>query len=73
VKKLATAELSADELQAKVKSLKEELFQLRFKFATGQLEKPAQMKTVRKDIARCLNALAALAKKAGAASGPAGA
>jgi hypothetical protein len=31
------------------------------------------MKTVRKDIARCLNALAALAKKAGAASGPAGA
>lgn len=71
MKKLVTSELTADELQAKVKALKEELFQMRFKFATGQLENHAQMKTVRKDIARCLNALAALAKKA--ASAPAGA
>lgn len=73
MKKLVTSELTADELQAKVKTLKEELFQLRFKFATGQLENHAQMKTIRKDIARCLNALAALAKKATATPGTAGA
>lgn len=45
-------ELSTEELNKKVVELKEELFNLRFQMATGQLEKPMQLKQVRKDIAR---------------------
>ncbi len=45
-------ELSAEELNKKVVELKEELFNLRFQMATGQLENPMQLKQVRKDIAR---------------------
>ena len=33
-------------------SLKEELFNLRFQQATGQLENPARMKDIKKTIAR---------------------
>ena len=45
-------ELSTEELKKKVVELKEELFNLRFQMATGQLENPMQLKQVRKDIAR---------------------
>lgn len=45
-------DLSLDELNNKVLDLKEELFNLRFQMATGQLENPMQLKQVRKDIAR---------------------
>lgn len=45
-------DLSMDELNKKVLDLKEELFNLRFQMATGQLENPMQLKQVRKDIAR---------------------
>ena len=45
-------ELSTEELKKKVVDLKEELFNLRFQMATGQLENPMQLKQVRKDIAR---------------------
>ena len=41
-----------DELQAKLVSLKEELFNLSFRHATGQLENPCVLKQVKKDIAR---------------------
>ena len=44
-------ELSTEE-NKKVVELKEELFNLRFQMATGQLENPMQLKQVRKDIAR---------------------
>jgi large subunit ribosomal protein L29 len=44
--------LSIDELKLKEKSLAEELFNLRFRFATGQLDSTAAMKNTRKDIAR---------------------
>ena len=47
----ALRELSDKELQEKVIALKE-LFNLRFQAATGQLENPMQIKTVRKDIAK---------------------
>ena len=40
------------ELEEQVVSLKEELFNLRFQQATGQLENPAKMRNVRRDIAR---------------------
>ncbi len=45
-------ELSTEELNKKVIDLKEELFNLRFQMATGQLENPMQLKQVKKDIAR---------------------
>lgn len=45
-------EMSQDELVAQLKSLKEQLFRLRFQLATAQLENPMRIRQVRKDIAR---------------------
>jgi large subunit ribosomal protein L29 len=45
-------ELTTAEIESKVKSLKEELFNLRFQLATGQLENTARIREVRKSIAR---------------------
>ena len=45
-------DLTAAELVAKEKSYKEELFNLRFQLATGQLENTARLAQVRKNIAR---------------------
>ena len=45
-------ELTVDELNAKLKELSEELFNLRFRHAIGQLENPMSLKTCKKDIAR---------------------
>ena len=45
-------EMSAGELNQKVASLKEELFNLRFQHATGQLENPMRIREVKKSIAR---------------------
>ncbi|GAA2081219.1 50S ribosomal protein L29 [Aeromicrobium tamlense] len=45
-------DLNADDLAAKLKEAKEELFNLRFQNATGQLDNTARLRTVRKDIAR---------------------
>lgn len=45
-------ELSAEELNQKLASLKDELFNLRFQHATGQLENPTRIKDVKKSIAR---------------------
>lgn len=44
--------LSTAELQKKVADLKVELFNLRFRAATGQLENPSTIKDVKKDMAR---------------------
>ncbi|MFJ9501755.1 50S ribosomal protein L29 [Brevibacillus centrosporus] len=44
--------LTTAELEQNVSSLKEELFNLRFQLATGQLETTSRIKQVRKDIAR---------------------
>ena len=45
-------ELSAEELNQKLASLKEELFNLRCQHATGQLDNPMRIKDVKKTIAR---------------------
>ncbi|MBM3299400.1 MAG: 50S ribosomal protein L29 [Deltaproteobacteria bacterium] len=45
-------DLSAEELVAKEKEFREEEFKLRFKHATGQLEKTDRLKKLRRDIAR---------------------
>lgn len=45
-------ELSNDELVARLKESKEELFNLRFQMATGQLDNNRRLRVVRHDIAR---------------------
>lgn len=44
--------LTTEKLLDREKELKEQLFNLRFQLATGQLENTASLKKVRKDIAR---------------------
>ena len=44
--------LSEEELVTKLREAKEELFNLRFQGATGQLENHGRLRAVRKDIAR---------------------
>ena len=46
--------MSAEELTAKIAELKEELFNLRFRLATGQLDDVMQIQKVKRDIARAL-------------------
>ena len=50
-------DLPDDELHARLDSSKEELFNLRFQLATGQLDNPMRIKAVRHDIARILGEL----------------
>jgi len=45
-------DLTQEELDNKIVELKEELFNLRFQLATGQLENPMRLREVRKTIAR---------------------
>lgn len=45
-------ELKDDELKVKLTELKQELFNLRFSHATGQLNNPMQMVKVKREIAR---------------------
>ncbi|MCL4516131.1 MAG: 50S ribosomal protein L29 [Firmicutes bacterium] len=47
-------DLTSDELSRKLSDLKEELFNLRFQLATGQLENPMRVQEVRKNIARVM-------------------
>jgi large subunit ribosomal protein L29 len=50
-------ELPDDELLARLEANKEELFNLRFQMATGQLDNPMRIKQVRHDVARILTVL----------------
>ncbi len=45
-------ELNADELLIKLRESKEELFNLRFQMATGQMDNNRRLRTVKHDIAR---------------------
>lgn len=45
-------DMSPADLEAKLREAKEELFNLRFQAATGQLESHGRLRTVKKDIAR---------------------
>ena len=51
------AKLSVEELNAKLKALKGELFNLRFQHAINQLENPHKIADVKKDIARVMTVL----------------
>lgn len=50
-------ELTAEELNAKLKELKSELFNLRFQHAINQLDNPHKIADVKKDIARVMTVL----------------
>ncbi len=48
-------ELSEDELVTRLRESKEELFNLRFQMATGQMDNNRRLRTVRHEIARIYN------------------
>ncbi len=52
-----TSQLSADELQVRLKELKQEALNLRLQRATGSLENPARIKQVRRETARIMTAV----------------
>ena len=52
MKAVKFSEMKDDELNVKLGELKQELFNLRFNHATGQLTNPMQFNTCKKDIAR---------------------
>ena len=55
----ALADFGDTDLIERLSEAKEELFNLRFQFATGQLDNPARLREVRRDIARVLTELRA--------------
>ena len=50
-------DMSATDLSGKLADLREELFNLRFQHAIGQLDNPMRLGQVKKDIARALTIL----------------
>ncbi len=50
-------DLPDEELRTRLDSAKEELFNLRFQLATGQLDNPMRIKQVRHDVSRILTIL----------------
>ena len=63
-------ELNDEELTEKLREHKEELFNLRFQMATGQLANNRRLRTVRQEIARIYTVLRE--RELGLASGPNG-
>jgi large subunit ribosomal protein L29 len=51
------ADLTVEELQAKLAELREDQFRLRFRSATEAIDNPLQFRTRRRDIARVLTVL----------------
>ena len=49
--------MTAEELNGKLKELKEQLFNLRFQHAINQLDNPHKIEDVKKDIARAMTVL----------------
>lgn len=57
MKPSAVRALSMDELKQKEQELRKELFNLRFRLATGEVENPMRIRAIRKDIARVLTVM----------------
>ena len=57
-------DLTADELTVKSRDLRQELFNLRLQQASSQLEHPARLRTLRRDVARLETRLSQLRRKA---------
>ena len=60
-------DLTLVELSAKGRDLRQEMFTLRLQQASAQLEKPARLRTLRKDIARIETRMSALHNQAATA------
>lgn len=58
------AAMKPEQLTAAIAELKAELFNLRFRLATGQLENTMQISSVKRDIARALTVQTQAARKA---------
>ena len=56
-------DLSVEELQKKEQDMRKELFNLRFQQATGEIENPMRIRTIRKDISRTLTLITEKSKK----------
>jgi len=57
MKPAAIRALSVDELKQKELDLRKELFSLRFRLATGEVENPMRIRGIRRDIARVLTVM----------------
>jgi large subunit ribosomal protein L29 len=57
-------DLTAQELAAKGRDLRQEVFNLRLQQASSQLEKPARLRVLRRDIARLETRISQLRNKA---------
>jgi large subunit ribosomal protein L29 len=57
-------DLTPPELTAKSRDLRAEIFNLRLQQASSQLEKPARLKTLRRDVARLETRISQLRNKA---------
>ena len=56
-------DLTATELAAKGRDLRQEMFNLRLQQASGQLEKPARLHNLRRDVARIETQISTLRNK----------
>jgi len=56
--KINFSDMTVEEVEIKVGELKEELFNLRFRNTMRQLDNPLTIRFVRRDLARCMTALA---------------
>ncbi len=56
--------MSVEEINKKIVDLKEELFNLKFQAALGNIEKPARMNEIKRTIARMKTVLTEKASKA---------
>jgi large subunit ribosomal protein L29 len=57
-------DMTLTELLAKGRDMRQEVFNLRLQQASGQLEKPARLRTLRRDIARTETQITVLRRKA---------
>lgn len=56
-------DMTVDELHAKSRDIRQELFNLRLQKATSQLEKPSRLRTLRRDIAKIETQISVLRNK----------
>jgi large subunit ribosomal protein L29 len=72
VKAAKVREMAAGELNKRAGEIREELFKLRFQHATGQLENPVRMRTLRRELARVITVRQEQARAAAKPAGKAG-
>jgi large subunit ribosomal protein L29 len=64
--------LNTEELEERLRALREELFNFKFRLVTQQIENPIRMRHVRRDIARIMTVLRERELPAGRNKAPAG-